>query len=172
MTIVRRTLKVIDRISETSGQFAKWFALVLVLAGAYDAIARHFFNAPTIWAYDTLCMSGGVIYLLGASYNYLYDAHTRVDIIYGALSKRKQAMIDVVCSLIFFFPLMIIMMKVGIVWAVKAWRINEVMFTSFWYPPAGPYRTVFAVGIFFLILQGLARFVRDIYMVVRGESID
>ena len=172
MTTIRKVLKIIDAISEGSGQFAKWFALLLVLAGAYDAIARHFFNAPTIWAYDTLCMSGGVIYLLGASYNYLHDAHTRVDVIYGSLSKRKQAVIDLVCSIFFLFPLMVVMLIVGIQWAAKAWRIHEVMFTSFWYPPAGPYRTVFAVGIFFLILQGLAKFVRDIYMVVRRESID
>ncbi len=172
MTIVRKILKVIDAISESSGQFAKWFALLLVLVGSFDAIARHFFNAPTIWAYDTLCMSGGVVYMLGASYVYLHDAHTRVDLIYGSLSKRKQAVIDIVCSLLFFFPLMIIMLKLGTEWAVKAWKINEVMFTSFWYPPAAPYRTVFALGVLFLILQGLARFVRDVYYAIKGESID
>lgn len=172
MTIVRKILKVIDAISESSGQFAKWFALLLVLVGSFDAIARHFFNAPTIWAYDTLCMSGGVVYMLGASYVYLHDAHTRVDLIYGSLSKRKQAVIDIVCSLLFFFPLMIIMLKLGTEWAVKAWKIKEVMFTSFWYPPAAPYRTIFALGVLFLILQGLARFVRDVYYAIKGESID
>lgn len=172
MNIVRKILKIIDTISESSGQFAKWFALLLVLVGAFDAIARHFFNAPTIWAYDTLCMSGGVIYLLGASYNYLHDSHTRVDLIYGALSARKKAVLDVICSLFLFFPLMIVMLVLATEWAIKAWRINEVMFTSFWYPPAGPYRTVFALGLLFLILQGLARFIRDIYMIVKGEAID
>jgi TRAP-type mannitol/chloroaromatic compound transport system permease small subunit len=172
VTTLRKVLRILDATSEASGQFAKWFALILVMAGAYDAIARHFFNAPTIWAYDTLCMSGGVIYLLGASYNYLHDAHTRVDVIYGSLSARKKAIIDLVCSIFFLFPLMVIMLIMGIKWAAKAWRIHEVMFTSFWYPPAAPYRTVFAIGIFFLLLQGLAKFVRDLYVVIRREPID
>ena len=67
---------------------------------------------------------------------------------------------------------MVVMLILAMKWAVKAWKINEVMFTSFWYPPAAPYRTIFALGIFLLILQGLARFIRDIYFVVKGEAID
>ncbi len=172
MTIVKKLLRLIDSMSEMAGSVGKWFAFLLVLVGSYDAISRHFFNAPTIWAYDTLCMAGGVVYLLGASYDYKHDAHTRVDIIYGSLSKKAQAYIDIVCSIVLFFPLMITMLKLSITWAIKAWKGHEVMFTSFWYPPAAPYRTLFALGLLLLILQGTARFVRDIYYVVRGESID
>jgi TRAP-type mannitol/chloroaromatic compound transport system permease small subunit len=172
MTFLKKILKIIDSISERSGQIGKWFAFLLVLVGAYETISRHFFNAPTIWAYDTLCMAGGTVYLLGASYDYLHDAHTRVDLFYSMLSKRMQALIDVVASLLFFFPLMIIMLKLAFEWAVKAWKINEVMFNSFWYPPAAPYRSIFALGLFLLVLQGFARFVRDVYFLVRGESID
>ncbi len=171
MTILRKVLKFIDWLSETSGSLGKWFAFLLVLVGSFEAISRHFFNAPTIWAYDTMCMAGGVIYMLGASYNHLHNAHTRVDIIYSNISPRKQAFIDVICAMILFFPLMIIMFKLSVTWAVKAWKINEVMFNSFWYPPAAPYRTVFAVGLLLLILQGIAKFIRDLYFLIKGETI-
>ncbi|MFW5872836.1 MAG: TRAP transporter small permease subunit, partial [bacterium] len=103
---------------------------------------------------------------------YLQDSHVRVDVFYRLLSARKQAMVDIICSILFFFPLMILMFKLSVSWAVRAWRINEIMFHSFWYPPAAPYRTVFAVGIFLLILQGTAKFIRDLYFVIRGEPID
>ena len=172
MSNLRKLLKFIDWLSEKSGAIGKWFALLLVLIGSFETIARHFFNAPTIWAYDSMCMAGGVIYMLGASYNYLHDSHTRVDLFYSQASPRKQAMIDVVGALILFFPLMIIMFKLAVTWAIKAWKINEVMFNSFWYPPAAPYRTVFAIGLFLLILQGIARFIRDLHFVIRGEKID
>ena len=82
MTVLIKILHGIDWLSEKSGQVGKWFALLLVLVGSFETISRHFFNAPTIWAYDSMCMAGGVIYLLGASYNYLHDAHTRVDLFY------------------------------------------------------------------------------------------
>lgn len=171
MAILKKILKFIDWLSETSGSLGKWFAFLLVLVGSYEAIARHFFNAPTIWAYDSMCMAGGVIYMLGASYNYLHDSHTRVDLIYSSLSQRMKALMDVICSIFLFFPLMIIMFKLSVTWAFKAWRINEVLFTSFWYPPAAPYRTVFAVGLLLLILQGIARFIRDLHFVIRGKDI-
>jgi TRAP-type mannitol/chloroaromatic compound transport system permease small subunit len=171
MLLLRKFLKTIDWLSEQSGQIGKWFSLVLVFAGSYEAIARHFFNAPTIWSYDTMCMAGGAIYLLGSSYNFKHDAHTRVDIFYMRGSRRTKAIIDVICSIFLFFPLIIIMFKLAVVWAVKAWRIDEVMFTSFWYPPAAPYRTLFAVGLLLLIFQGLARFIRDIHFLIKGEEI-
>lgn len=172
MSSIKKILRIIDTISETSGWVAKWFALLLVFAGTYEAVARHFFNAPTVWAYDVLCMSGGALYLLGASYDYLHESHTRVDIFYNMLSPREKAFLNVICSLFLFFPLMIIMFKLAFTWAVRAWTIKEVFFNSFWYPPAGPYRTVFALGLFFLILQGAAKFVRDLYFAVRGETLD
>ena len=75
-------------------------------------------------------------------------------------------------SLLLFFPLMTVLLWYSITWAIKAWKINEVMFTSFWYPPAGPYRTVFAIGLLLLVLQGIAQFVRDVHILVRGEPID
>jgi TRAP-type mannitol/chloroaromatic compound transport system permease small subunit len=172
MSRLKRVVTVIDSISEFSGSVGKWFALLLVLAGTYETVSRHFFNAPTIWAYDTLCMSGGALYLLGASYDYLHDAHTRVDLFFNMLSPRKQAAMNVICSLVFFFPLTIIMFKLAFTWAVRAWKIKEVFFNSFWYPPAGPYRTIFAIGLFLLILQGVANFIRDFYFMVRGETLD
>jgi TRAP-type mannitol/chloroaromatic compound transport system permease small subunit len=172
MTFIRSFLRLIDRMSDTSGAIGKWFALALVVVGTYETVSRHLFGAPTIWAYDTLSMAGGALYLLGASYDYKHNAHTRVDLIYSRLSLRARALVDVIASLFLFFPLMTVMLWYSAKWAIKAWKINEVMFNSFWYPPAGPYRTLFTLGLFLLVLQGLAQFVRDLYLVIRGTSID
>lgn len=170
--ILNKIVKTIDKISEKAGSVGKWFAVALVLIGSYETISRHFFNAPTIWAYDSLCMAGGALYLIGASYTYLKNSHTRVDLFYSKLSEKGQAIMDIVCALLLFFPLMIIMFKLSVEWSIKAVKVNEVMFNSFWYPPAAPYRIVFALGLLMLILQGLAKFIRDVYFVIRGKKID
>ena len=172
MTFLRKLPHWIDRLSMASGAVGKWFAVLLVLAGTFETISRHFFNAPTIWAYDTMCMAGGAIYLLGASYTYFKDSHTRVDLIYSRFSPKGQAWIDVIGAAIFFFPLMIVMFDMAVRWAIRAWSMNEVMFTSFWYPPAGPYRTLFAIGLLLLILQAAAKFARDVYLLVKDETLD
>ena len=170
--ILRGVIRTIDRISELAGQIGKWFAVALVLIGSYETISRHFFNAPTIWAYDSLCMAGGALYLIGASYTYLKDSHTRVDLFYSKLSEKGQAIMDVVCALILFFPLISVMFMMAVEWFVKAVKVEEVMFNSFWYPPAAPYRMVFALGLLLLLLQGLAKLIRDVYFIVKGKKID
>lgn len=172
MRALSKVLCLIDYLSEKSGAVAKWLALVLVLAGTYEAISRHFFGAPTVWSYDVLCMSGGALYLLGASYDYLHNAHTRVDLFYSMLSPRKKAAMDAFCFLFLFLPLVSVMSWVAFKWSFRAWKINEVFYNSFWYPPAGPFRTIFAVGLLSLLLQGCAQFIRDAYFALRGESLD
>lgn len=109
--------------------------------------------------------------MLGASYDYLHNVHTRVDMFYSILSPRKKAFMDSVCFLFLFLPLVSIMFKLAFTWALRAWQINEVFYNSFWYPPAGPYRTIFALSLLLLLLQGCAKFIRDIYFVVRGERL-
>ena len=172
MSIILKLPRQIARLSEAAGSIAKWFAFLLVLIGSYETISRHFFGAPTIWAYDSLCMAGGVIYLLGSSYTYLQESHTRVDIIYSNCSPKTKAILDIVCGLIFFFPLIGVMFYMAVMWAIRAWRINEVMFNSFWYPPAAPYRTIFAIGLFLLLLQGVAKLIQNVYFLVEGKNLD
>lgn len=171
MTRLKKFIACVDRLSELSGAAGKWFAVVLVVTATYDTIARHFFNAPTIWAYDVNCIAGGVIYMLGASYDYLYNAHTRVDLFYTKMSPRWQAIMDIICSLLMFFPLMFIMLWLSVSWSIRAWRINEVLMNSFWYPPAWPYRAVFALGLLLLLLQGVSRLIKDVYFVFKGEKL-
>lgn len=172
MAIIRWILKRIDWLSDASGWLGKWMALVLIGAGTFETVSRHFFGSPTIWAYDTLSMAGGIMYLLGASFDLKRNAHTRVDLIYSHFSPRGKAVMDIVMSIVLFFPLVTMLFAYSLKYAIKAWKINEVMFTSFWYPPAGPYRSVFTLGLLLLLLQGIAQLVRDIHVLAKGVPLD
>ena len=172
MGALRKFLRAIDWLSEKSGQIGKWTAVGLVFVGAYDTISRHFFNAPSDWAYDMMCMFGGAMYLLGASYDHRYHAQTRVDIFFNMLKPRTRALVNIVASLLFFFPLIGMMLYEGVKWSIKAIKVNEVMFTSFWYPPAAPYRIVFTIGVLLLFVQGIANLIKDIIFFRGGEQID
>jgi len=169
---MRAILKVIDSISQQVGSSARWLCPALVVVGAYDTIMRYAFNAPTVWGYETMIMLGGATYALGWAYDQLHKSHIRVDVFYSRLSARRRAIMDVVCAAIFFFPLMGILLKTSIFWAVRAWARSEVMIESYWYPPAAPFRTAIAVGICLFALQGLAQFIRDLYFVIRRKALD
>ena len=169
---MRRILKAIDFTSETMGSWARWLTLGLVLIGALDTFMRYALNSPTVWAYETSSMVGGSIYALGWAYAHLHKSHIRVDIFFSRLSERGQAIADSVLAVVFFFPLMSVLVYKASFWAIRAWVRGEVMMESYWYPPAGPFRTAIAVGIIMLLLQGLAKFIRDVHFAAGRGHLD
>ena len=169
MFIIRKLLRTVDFLSEKAGRRRE---MVCSFSWCLQAPTRRFPGT-----FSTLRLYGLTIPSVWPGGQSIFWAHPSiiftmripgVDLIYTRLSDRGRALLNVICSLIFFFPLMTVMLVVATQWAIKAWRINEVMFNSFWYPPAGPYRSVFAIGLFLLVLQGVANFIRDLYMVIRA----
>lgn len=169
---MRSILKVIDSISDWMGKTISWLCLALIGVVVYEVIARYVFNAPTVWAYLVVIIIGGFIYVLGWSYVHRYDGHIRVDIIYSQLSPRGRAIVNVICALVFFFPLVIVITIRAVPAMIEAWETGEVMIQTYWYPPSAPYRTMVVVGLCAFALQGLARFVRDLYFIIRNKTYD
>ena len=56
---VARAIRVLDAISLWSGKITAWLIVPLILALTYEVVARYFFDAPTIWAYDVTFMIYG-----------------------------------------------------------------------------------------------------------------
>ncbi len=166
---MRRLLSMIDAISGYMGGLMKWFCYILVLVVVTDVVLRYVFNAAPVWAYDISVMLGGTIYVLAWSYTHRYDGHVRVDIFYARMSPRKKAILDVVGTFIFVFPLMAILIKESWEWAWRAWVINERFMETYFYPPVAPFRTIVLIGFCLLLLQSIAIFTRDLYFVVRNK---
>lgn len=166
-TIVR----FIDSISEWTGSITRWFAVALVAVTAYDTLARYVFNAPTVWGYETSCMLGASVILLGAAYCLLHNSHVRVDIFYIRLSPRRRAIIDVLGTAILFFPLCAIYIKTSASWMWMSWKTGEVMCETFWYPPAAPFRTVVMIALCLFFLQSIAQFTRNLHMLIKGNPL-
>jgi len=169
---MRTVVRAFDSISEYTGKVAKWACLALVLVLVYEVVARYAFNAPTIWAHQTSCMLGGAIAALGWAYTLRHQGHVRVDVLYSHLSPRGQAIIDVLCGLLFFFPLLFILIHQSASQMLYSWSMGEVLTQTYWYPPAGPIRTVVFVGLLLFGLQGVSQFTRDLYFLVRGRTVD
>jgi TRAP-type mannitol/chloroaromatic compound transport system permease small subunit len=92
----------------------------------------------------------------------------RIDVLYGRLSKRGQAALDVIMNILLMFPLMGALTYAAGSWMVRSWVEGERWFWSIWYPPLGPVRTMVFLGLVLFTLQVLAVFVRDVYLLVRG----
>jgi len=102
----------------------------------------------------------------------LHKNHVRIDVFYGRLSPRGKAVIDVIGTLVAFFPLIILFVYVCAIRAWDSYVTNEVSWQSYWYPVLWPYRTLVTLGFILLLLQGSAQFFRDFYLLVRNKPYD
>lgn len=168
--MVNAFLRTVDKVSERTGQLARWLVLLLILVLATETVARYVFNSPTTWAYETSFQIGGCIVSLAWCYVHKHGGHIRVDVLYQALSARKRAIIDVTASLVFLFPLLFAMIYGGFQQVVFAWEIGEKFIYSSWMSPTGPVKTIVFVGFCLFALQCIAQFIRAIYA-LRGEQV-
>jgi len=169
---MRKILRVIDSISEWTAKAISWFCVVLIIVLVYDVVERYVFGGATVWAYETAVMLGATIYIMGWSYVHRMREHIRVDVFYVRLSPRGQVIIDIVGTLLFLLPLLVVMIDTSIFYMVRSWKIGEVLAETFWYPPAGPFRTMVVVGLSLFTLQIVAHFIRDLHLLVRNKPYD
>ena len=167
---MKRFVTIVDSISEWSGLIARWAVLVLVLVLSFEVVMRHGLDSPTIWAHEMSTMLGVFIVCIGWSYVHLHHGHVRVDVFYSRMSPRGKAITDVVNALVFFFPLILVLILGAVEMAWEAYIFDEVLMASFWYPPALPIRTVVVIGLCMFFLQGTAEFARDVHLIVKGGA--
>lgn len=167
---VESWLKVIDRMSEWTGRAASYLVLLLMAAISYEVVCRYVFNAPTLWAQETSSYLYGSFFMLGGAYVLWKDGHVRVDIFYSRLSPKGKAIVDLITFPLFFFLFISVLVWEGGRMAIWSWSIWEHT-QSPWSPPIYPLKTVIPVSALLLFLQGLARYIRDIRLLLgKGGS--
>ena len=64
----RTTVELIDRLASYIGRATAWLIIPMTIAVTWEVVARHFFRAPTIWAFDVVYMMYGTHFMLGTAY--------------------------------------------------------------------------------------------------------
>ncbi len=168
---MRTVVRIFDSISEYTGKVVLWACVGLVLVLCYEVTMRYVFNAPTNWVMETSMMLGGTIAAMGWGYTHLHQGHVRVDVFYMHLSPRGKATVDVICSILFLFPLLAILIYASFSWAQFSWAMGEKMVGSSWKPPAGPIRTVVPLGFCLFTLQCASQFIHDLYLLIKDKTL-
>ena len=79
------------------------FALAILASAAIlgiEVVLRYGFNAPTIWAHETVIFLNATAFVYGGLYVVSRDAHIRVVLIYDQLSRPWRRIFNVGISLI------------------------------------------------------------------------
>lgn len=162
-----------DRITGLLGKAIAWLALLMVLIGAYNAIVRYLGRFMSTNLSSNLYLElqwylFSVLFLLGAGYALKEDAHVRVDVLYGRLSRRAQAWINVVGSVVLLLPFCVFVLYVSWPSVRNAWVIKE-MSPDPGGLPRYPLKALILLSFALLIGQGLAQLFKDV-AILRGNG--
>jgi TRAP-type mannitol/chloroaromatic compound transport system permease small subunit len=167
--MLRKTLRFIDRLSDVSGKIVSPLIYGVLGTLVFEVFARYFFNRPTIWAHETSTFFFGAYFMLGAAYCLRHDGMIAVDIISRHLPLRIQAALNML-GFIILLSICLVLIWFGGKEAIYSWTIWEHSNTT-WEPPLYPLRTVVPLASLLLLLQGIARFIRDTSVVLTGRTL-
>jgi TRAP-type mannitol/chloroaromatic compound transport system permease small subunit len=97
--------RLIDGLNELTGRMVMWLVLAATLVSAGNALVRYGFNNSSNAWLELQWYCFGALFLLAAGYTLKHNGHVRIDIIYGRLSSKTQALIDLFGTLVFLLPI-------------------------------------------------------------------
>lgn len=174
---LKSLLSLIDATSEYTGKFYGIF-LIIFLIGiiVVEVIARYGFSRPIPGAHDAMTAYFGAYYLMAGAYTLLVGAHVRVDVLWMHFNPRGKAIFDLIT-----FPFFFLFVGVLVVWG---WKFAM---AATWSPSAGwilefdhsflkfplfPLKWTIPIGGLLLLLQGIAKFVRDVHLVATRKVLE
>jgi TRAP-type mannitol/chloroaromatic compound transport system permease small subunit len=166
----RNTIAAIERVSEWTGRIVAWLVIPMTIAVTWEVVARRFFRAPTIWAFDLTYMMYGTHFMLGTAFTLMRVGHVRTDMLYQNWSVRRQSWIDAIGYLFFFFPAMILLFYFGWQEFYHAYSIGETSDASPWRPIVWPFKGVIPLTAILLLIQGVAELLKSIYGIRSGRQ--
>ena len=158
-----------DELSAWFGKMFAWAIMVKTLGMSYEVIVRYLFRAPTPWAFDLSYMLYGTLFMMAGAYTLSRNGHVRGDFLYRLWAPRKQALVELVLYIVFFFPGVLALVFAGWKYAARSWSYMEVSSNS----PAGipifHFKSVIVAAGILLLLQGIAQVFRCIICLRQGD---
>lgn len=167
--MLSKIAKGIDTFSTKQGEFTSMLIIPLLGVVMYEVLMRYGFNAPTVWGFEMTGFLYGMHYMFGLSYTDVRKGHVRVDIFTSMASKKGQAVVSALTTLVFFMPVMVCMTIWSTIYAYSSVEVLERNSTS-WAPSIWPIKIVMALCFLFLLLQGIANLIHDLQTIFDKEE--
>lgn len=156
----------IDRFNEIIGKAMGLAILFAVLVSATNAVIRKAFNISSNSWLELQWYLFGAAFMLAAAYTLKQNEHIRIDIVYGAFSRRTQHWIDLLGHILFLMPFVILMSWMMVPYAWRAFQNGDISTNAggllIW-----PARAILALGFILLVFQGISEIIKKI-AVMRG----
>jgi len=161
MALLLKFSRLIDWVSNALGKIIMWLVLAAVLISAINAMMRKAFNIGSNAYLEIQWYLFAGVFMLGAAYVLLHNAHVRIDFIAARLGKRTNALIDAIGIVVFLIPLCVILIDLSWPFFMRAYESGEMS------ENAGglirwPVILLIPLGFAFLLLQAVSELIKRV----------
>lgn len=169
-----RAANIIDSVSKTLLNIAGWLGLLMACAMLATVIMRYVFGVGFGWAKDIWVYAFAGCFMLASAGALRISAHVRVDVLFSRMTLQKRALVDLIASYVFLFPLMILILdayapQLANSWGAASGRL-ELSSETDGLPLLFMFKTLVPIFAATMLVQGWANAVRAA-AIMRGQSI-
>lgn len=161
MTLLLKLSQLIDWLTERVGKGAFWLVLVMTIISASNAVVRFVFNYSSNGLLEIQWYLFAAVFLLCAPYTLQRNEHVRIDVLSGKLSPRGLAVIDIIGTLFFLLPMVVLVLWLSMPLIAESYKINEMSANAGgllrW-----PVKILLPIGFTLLALQGISELIKRI----------
>ena len=159
-------VRLIDRLNERIGRGVAWLTLLMVIITIVVVILRYVYAIGWVWLQESYVWLHGIVFMVGAGYTLLHNAHVRVDIFYRPNSARYKAIIDLFGSLLLLLPLVLVVVYVSYDYVLDSWMRLEESREAGGLPALFLLKTVILLFCILIGLQGLSLTARSFLVLI------
>lgn len=171
MNKLKKYIQLVDSMNEKIGKAIAWLTLLLVLVVCFDVVSRYVFKSSSVGVQELEWHLFAVIFLMGGAYTLKHEKHVRVDIIFSRLTKKKQAVINLIGTILFLIPFCLLIINSSIDFFWNSFIIGESSPDPGGLPARFILKAVLPVSFVFILLQGLSLLFKSV-LVLTGKSIN
>jgi len=161
VTLLLKLSQLIDLISERVGKGAFWLVLIMTIISSANAVVRFIFNYSSNGLLEIQWYLFAAIFLLCSPYTLQKNEHVRIDVLSGKLSPRGLAVIDIIGTLFFMLPMVVLVLYLSVPLVVDSYHINEMSANAGglirW-----PVKILLPIGFTLLALQGISELIKRV----------
>lgn len=167
--MLRRTVHLIEGLNEAVGRVVSWLVALMVLTTFAVAVLRYGFRVGWVAMQESYVWMHATVFLVASGYTLRHDGHVRIDLIYGTLSARGKAWVNLLGVLFLLMPTLILVWWVAYPYVQLSWRRFEGSGDVGGLPGLFLLKSTILVFVVLLGLQGIALAIRS-YFILRGHE--
>ena len=161
MTLLLKLSQLIDWLNERVGKASFWLVLIMTLISAANASYRFVFNDSSNGLLEIQWYLFAAVFLLCSPYTLQKNEHVRIDVLSGKLSPRGLAVIDIIGTLFFLLPMVVVVLWLSLPLIAESYKIQEMSANAGglirW-----PVKVLLPIGFTLLALQGISELIKRV----------